>query len=427
MTDIPRDGSADATLALLSKGYDFISDRCDRLGSDIFRTRLMLSPVVCLRGPEAARFFYRGDAFTRRGAMPPTTLALLQGKGSVQSLDDAPHAHRKAMFVELMSRKRSEALADLMEETWRRRAAGWPERGRFSLLDEVQAILTEVVCRWAGLSLSERELEARGTELSAMIDGAGAVGPRMARAMWLRKRCERWARGLIAGVRFGEVRPPKDAPLMVVALHRDLEGELLSEDVAAKELLNLLRPVVAVARFIVHEQQALERRTETAAPLDDEVAKLAFAQEVRRLAPFFPFIGGRARRDLDFQGHRISEGDWVLLDLRGTLLHRDAWRRPERFDPSRFHPRDEWDRTAGHPDALVPQGAGDEGEGHRCPGEPATLALMRRAIGLLEAFPVQSAGREELSLSRMPAMPEHWGMVSARAPEPSATPAGSPA
>lgn len=427
MTEIPRDGSADATLALLSKGYDFISDRCDRLGSDIFRTRLMLSPVICLRGAEAASLFYRGDAFTRRRAMPLTTLALLQGKGSVQSLDDAPHAHRKAMFVELMSRKRSEALADLMEGVWRERAGGWTERGRFSLLDEVQSILTEAVCRWAGLSLCDEELERRGTELSAMIDGAGAVGPRLARALWLRKRCERWARRLIADVRSGDVNPPADAPVMVVALHRDLQGELLSADVAAKELLNLLRPVVAVARFIVHEQQAMERHAGAAAALKGEVAKLAFAQEVRRLAPFFPFIGGRARRDLEFRGHRICKGEWVLLDLRGTLMDRKAWRRPERFDPARFQPRDEWDRTAGHPDALVPQGAGDEGEGHRCPGEPATLALMRRSVGLLEEFPVRSAAPEELSLSRMPAMPEHWGVVSARAPEPSASPVGSPA
>ncbi len=425
MTDIPSDGSADATVALLRKGYDFISDRCDRLGSDIFRTRLMLSPVVCLRGPDAARFFYRSDAFTRKGAMPPTTLALLQGKGSVQSLDDAAHAHRKAMFVELMSRARSKALADLMEAAWRRRAAEWPQRERFSLLDEVQAILTEAVCRWAGLSLTARELEMRETELSAMIDGAGSVGPRVVRALRLRMRCERWARGLIARIRFGEVKAPRDSPAMVIALHRDGAGELMTEDAAAKELLNLLRPVVAVARFIVHEHEAMHAHPEAVDAARDEVGRLAFAHEVRRLAPFFPFIGGRARKDLEFQGHRIEKGAWVLLDLRGTLLHRDAWRRPESFDPARFRPGDEWDRTAGHPSALVPQGAGDEGSGHRCPGEPATLALMRRAIGLLQEFPLRPLEQRKLSLSRMPAMPEHWRMVSARKPEPAAAPARS--
>src|SRR5699024_7420889 len=81
MSTIPRDTRTDSTLALLSEGYTLIPRRCQRLKSDIFETRLMFKPVICTQGEEAARQFYTPDRFTRAGAMPTTTLMLLQDKG----------------------------------------------------------------------------------------------------------------------------------------------------------------------------------------------------------------------------------------------------------------------------------------------------------------------------------------------------------
>ncbi|MES0069597.1 hypothetical protein NKJ73_27915 [Mesorhizobium sp. M0074] len=78
---IPR-AAFDSTLALLREGYDFISARCRRMNTDIFATRLMLRPAICVRGAEAAEMFYGGDHFTRIGAMPQTTLRLLQDKAA---------------------------------------------------------------------------------------------------------------------------------------------------------------------------------------------------------------------------------------------------------------------------------------------------------------------------------------------------------
>lgn len=60
----------EGSLALLREGYTFISSRCDRFGTDAFRTRLMLRPVICLRGAEAAEFFYGGGRFGRKGHAP---------------------------------------------------------------------------------------------------------------------------------------------------------------------------------------------------------------------------------------------------------------------------------------------------------------------------------------------------------------------
>ena len=70
MTTIPRDGKLDSSLSLLREGNHFIPRRCQRLRSDIFQTRLLFEPTLCLHGEAAARLFYDQSRFTREGAAP---------------------------------------------------------------------------------------------------------------------------------------------------------------------------------------------------------------------------------------------------------------------------------------------------------------------------------------------------------------------
>lgn len=86
MTTIPRDTTVDSTLALLSEGYAFVSNRCNLYGSDAFETRLMLRRAICVRGEEAAALLYDSDRFTRKQALPKPALWLLLDKGSVNLL-----------------------------------------------------------------------------------------------------------------------------------------------------------------------------------------------------------------------------------------------------------------------------------------------------------------------------------------------------
>ena len=78
---IPRDNSLDASLALLSDPYRFISNRCRRYRSDLFETRLLLRKTMCMTGPEAAQLFYDPSRFARRGAMPKAIQRTLLGEG----------------------------------------------------------------------------------------------------------------------------------------------------------------------------------------------------------------------------------------------------------------------------------------------------------------------------------------------------------
>ena len=93
---LPALKTPDSSIDLLREGYTFIPRRCDQLGTDGFRTRLLFKPVTCIHGADAAGMFYNGHRFTRQGAFPTSIMHLLQDEGSVQALDGDAHHHRKA-------------------------------------------------------------------------------------------------------------------------------------------------------------------------------------------------------------------------------------------------------------------------------------------------------------------------------------------
>lgn len=409
MRTIPRDTGLDHTLALAREGYNFISNRCERLSTDIFETRLLLRRAICMRGAATAQIFYAGDRFTRVGAMPVSVLKLLQDYGSVQLLDGAPHRQRKRMFLSIGSPPEAARLASFFAHEWNRRLERWDGADRVVLFDELRPMLTRAVAAWAGVPLDKAEVEPRTREFSEMIEGTGSVGPRNWRALWLRERSERWARDIIKKVRSGDIHASRDCPVGIIAAHRDLDGKEPDVKTAAVELLSVQRAVVAAARFIVfaaktlHEYPEAGRRIATA---DGEYLD-HFVQEVRRLSPFFPFIGGRVRRPFEWRGYAFPKGRWVIFDLCGTNRDPRSWQDPAAFRPERF---------ADAPNAFefVPQGAGDASATHRCPGEELTVRLMKTAVRLLLDRTRYVVPDQDLSvnLSRFPALPRSGFVIS---------------
>lgn len=403
----------DSSIAFLRDGYLFGQRRFLRLRSDAFRTRIMGRPVVVMRGAEAARIFYEGDRFTRDRAMPTSVLHLLQDEGSVQSLDGVPHHHRKSLFARmLMDNDALRRLRELYAEEWFRATTDWD--APVVLHEELITVLTRVALRWVGIDPDTVDVPARAGELAGMIENAGRFGPPNWLARQRRHRTERWAGELIAGVRSGNVLVDPDSPLAQLAHHTELDGARLDQAAAAVELINLLRPVVAVGRFIVFAALALHVRPSwrMAFAGGDTGDVGNFVQEVRRYYPFFPVIGGRAQRGFEWHGHRFEIGDWVLLDLFATNRDERSWPDPDRFQPERFRT---W---AGEPNTLVPQGGGELIEGHRCPGERATIELMEEAVDLLTRGTDYDVPPQDLrvSLRRFPATPESGFVIEAVRP-----------
>jgi fatty-acid peroxygenase len=403
MPEIPRLISLDSTAALLLEGYPFISRRCRRHGTDAFETRILGQRVVCMTGEEASRLFYGSGRFTRKRAIPRPTLTLLQDFGSVAVLDGDAHRHRKAMFMDLMSRDGIARLVELTRSQWDSAVERWQD-GRESALDrEAQEVFCRAVCAWTGVPLGEGEERRRASELAAMFDGAGSVGPRQLRGQLARRRGERWIKDVVEGIRNGDLSVREGSPAHTVAWHRRLDGTLLEPETAAVEVINVLRPTVAVSRFVTFAALALHEHPHARERLrsggDEELH--AFVQEVRRTAPFFALTSGRVEEPFRWRGHDFAKGDWVMLDIYGTNRDPRVWEDPDRFDPERFA---QW---RGDPFTLIPQGGGDFLHGHRCAGEWITIELMKASVRFLTCDIEYGVPEQDLSvpLWRMPSVP----------------------
>lgn len=410
MSQIPKDRSLDSTLALAFDGYKFISKRCQRYQSDIFQTRLLLEKTICFKGEGAARIFYDLEKFSRKDAAPERVKKTLLGQGGVQGLDGDAHRQRKQMFMSLMADERIKQLADLTSEQWGIYAEKWEKMEKIVLFNEAQAVFCRAVCAWAGVPLQESEVEQRTNDIAAMIDGSGAVGPKHWRGRRGRKRAERWIEGIVGRIRTHQLEVAQESAAHVVAWHRSLEGKLLDEKVAAVEILNVLRPTVAVARYVTFAALALHEHPECRQKLhssEDDYLE-CFVQEVRRFYPFFPFASARVRQEFDWQGYHFPQGRKVLLDLYGTNHDSQLWERPESFWPERFR---QWDGSRFN---FIPQGGGDYYTNHRCPGEWITIELMKASLNFLTGsleydVPEQNL---EISFSRTPTIPKSGFVIS---------------
>lgn len=406
---IPREPGLDATLRFVAEGYDFIGERCRRFGSDIFQTRLLGRRVYCLRGAEAARMFYEPDRMTRNGAIPKSMLKLLQDEGSVATLDGAAHRRRKAMFLALMTPERLADMARRSAEALRARAATWPGRERVVLHPEFREILSRAICDWAGVPADDREAARLAHESGAMIDHAPNISPANWRARLLRRRSERFLRGVFERIRAGEIDPPDGSGARVIATHRDTEGRLLDPEVCAVEMLNLIRPTVAVARFMAFALRFLHGRPQDRERLAADDAFLeAFAQEVRRISPFFAIVGGVARGPFAWRDWRFEAGDRFILDLHGTGHEARVWPEPDAFRPERFL---DW---KGDPCTMIPQGGGDHHANHRCAGEWLTIEVMKAMLRTLAREIDYEVPPQDLRVDtrRLPALPASGFVVT---------------
>ncbi|WP_200207921.1 cytochrome P450 [Micromonospora coerulea] len=397
----------DSTLPLALEGYAWLPNRLRRADSDVLATRLLGQRAVALHGPEAARFFYDERHIRRHGAIPEAVRGTLLGRGAVHTLDGDAHRVRKAMFLALLTGGGVEDLVARTEAAWDAAARSWAGR-RVMLFDETARVLTRAVCDWTGVPLPGAEVSGLAADLVAMVDGFATAGPRHWRARLARGRRERWLTDLMQRVRHDDAVVPEESAVAAVARHRDADGWPLDPRTGAVEVLNIVRPTVAVTWFVAFTGHALHRwpaYRERLAGGDPAFAE-AFAHEVRRFYPFAPFVGGRAVTDLTWRGVRIPARTMVLLDLYGQNHDPRVWPDPYRFEPERYVGREIG------PFELVPQGGGDPRTGHRCPGEAITVALLRslavRLARLDHRVPPQDL---RIALHRIPARPASGVLV----------------
>lgn len=411
MSSIPRDKNFDSSLALMREGFPFIWNRCQRYQSDIFETRIMLEKTVCIHGEEAAKIFYDEDRFRRKDAVPITVKKTLFGEKGVQTLDDEEHKHRKAMFMSMMTPDRIQRLKNLTAEQWRTYLKKWEKTHQLVVLfEEVQEILCRAACDWTGIPLKEEEVRYRTDNFIAMVEAFGSAGPRNWRGMLARAQTNNWIARIIEQVRNGELAVEKGTAVDIFSTHPDVHGNLLDPKVAAVEVINVIRPYVAIAWYITFAAQALHEHPEYREKLQSEENDYAqlFVQEVRRYYPFTPFLGARVRKEFDWRVYHFKEGMLVLLDVYGMLHDPRQWERPDEFWPERFR---NWSES---PFNFIPQGGNDHYTGHRCAGEWLTIEATKLAVQFLTKSMTYEVPDQDLgfSLARMPTFPSSGFVIS---------------
>lgn len=406
---IPRDKTFDSTYDLFQEGYDFIRNHCWQLGTDVFQTRIQLKPTICMMGREASLLFYDEQKFKRSGAAPKRVMKTLFGQQGVQGLDGQAHRHRKAMFMALMNEQSLEALLRITEASWLSAINDWQQHNKPVILkDAVADILTQSVCQWAGVPLEPDEIRHRSQQFLLMIEAAGQIGLPHWQGRQARRSMEKWCRQLIQQTRHGSLPVSDNTALFQIAHHRELDDSVLPEQIAAVELLNVLRPTVAITYYVVLTALALHQFPHEAQRLGDAESRHRFVQEVRRFYPFFPATMAQVRQTFEWQGYRFEEGHRVMLDLYGTNHDERLWQNPEQFWPDRF--------LDYKPDtfSLIPQGGGDYWQNHRCAGEWFTVSIMALMTKLLTTTIDYDVPGQNLLLAhnKMPAIPESGFIIS---------------
>jgi fatty-acid peroxygenase len=273
--------------------------------------------------------------------------------------------------------------------------------------------------QWAGIPGTAAAQTRWAARLAQIVDGFGSpYSPAYLLATANRWWSDRHAERLVDAVRAGRLHPDPGTALHEWAWHRDPRGDLLPARLAGIELQNSFRPMIAVARFVAFAAAELHDRPEWRARIANEAAErgslvdgplaVAFAQEIRRTAPFVPMLPGWAKADLEFDGLRLPEGERVLLDITGTDLDESSWQRAAEFDPDRFVGIDDYEAIA----AFVPHGGGHPSSGHRCPGEKLAIAGLAAAVAALSDPRIEVSGSGlSVSRRRLPTKPRSGGRV----------------
>lgn len=402
MKTIPSVNAIGNALSFLDYGYDFLHQKRKELDSNIIAIKLMGMEVICLAGEEGTRLFYDTEKFQRNGAVPKRVQKTLTGEGAVHTLDGEKHRQRKGIFLEATTEEHLNRFVNSMTAEWENAVFRWQQKGEITLFPEAQQIITRAVCKWAGVPLPERDVEQRAQDFTAMVDAFGAVGPRHWRGKSARESTEEWIMNVLEQVRSGQLTAETGTALSVVDQYRE-DGEPLDNHMAAIELINLLRPAVAVAYFVVFAALALHDYPECKQKLrnNPEYAEW-FTLELRRFYPLAPIMGAITRADFEWQGFEFKKGTMVLLDIYGINHDEQIWDQPDQFVPERFG---KWNGSAYN---YVPHGGGFPQNGHRCPGERMTIETLKIAVDFLINWVDYEVPPQNLSFSmtRMPTYPE---------------------
>ncbi|WP_096550158.1 cytochrome P450 [Ureibacillus thermosphaericus] len=378
INEIPRDEGIDHSLALLKEGYEYILNRRKSLQTNIFETRILGKKAICMGGKEAAQLFYDQTKFQRQDAVPNRIIETLFGKNSVQTLDGVAHRHRKKMFMNVLTKEKINEFLDIAKLEWEKALDQWSKETEIIFYEEMKTLLCKAAFKWIGYPPHEKDTEILMNEIGAMFETPIAFGLQHWIGRNKRNQLEKKMEKLIEKIRSNEVQVQSESILHQFVFYKDLNGSLLDVETVAVEIINILRPIVAISIYINFIVMALSQFPHERVKLKNTPDYIhLFIQEVRRFYPLVPVAAAKAKSSFTWNGYAFHEGTLVLLDIYGTNHDSNIWVNPDEFQPERFA---QWQDDQF---SFIPQGGGRYETTHRCPGEQLTIEAMKLSLEYL--------------------------------------------
>jgi len=388
-------------LPLVGETFEFLRssrlfcEKRSRLHGPAFRSHVLGSKTVFLLGAEANQWVFAGEGKYLRNRWNSGTRRLL-GARCLALLEGGEHLERRRLLAPHFSYVAMRGFVPTIESITTRHLERWAARpGDFTLWDSMRELAFEIAL--------------------ALIFGEDRVD-----VPFLLKHFQRWTAGLFTPVpvalpftTFGRALASKQAMMeyldRVVAERRalaeqpaDLLGALLnSRDDAGQPLpSDVIRDELQLLLFAGHDTtvtatsnlmlqlasnpEALRLGREAVAglngplTLDSLRGTPALARLISEGMRLVPPIGGLFRsttRDAVYKGYRIPKGWTVMLNVGFTHRHTN-WTEPTRFDPERFGPERNEQRTPG---SFIPFGGGPR----TCLGQHFAMVEMSVLLALL--------------------------------------------
>lgn len=363
---------------LFNAGYGALGKLHEEVNAPVVKARLLNQEVVAVYGKEAAEKFYNATYFKRANAMPKPILKTLQGETGVQTLDGDEHLKRKGIFMDLMTPDR---MADYRKLLGKNLTNALNEQhGTFELYTLAKKVLFQTICTWSGINLgqlTEQEIDALTDDQVAMFEGVNSASDYLNGVIG-RKKAEKWAQELLQEAREHPLDKDRNLALYAFATAKDTKDNLLPLETAAVELLNIIRPTVAITVWVALMGRILFNKTEVYQKLANNFVELqdSFIEELRRYYPFFPMIPATSIQDVEIDGYLIPKDSWVVLDIYGTNHDARSMENADSFKVDRFVGKTKqisYDEEY----EMIAQGGGDFRQMHRCAGEWITLHTLR--------------------------------------------------
>lgn len=381
---------------------------------DVFKTRLLGTPTVFLRGAIANRFIFTDETQRFTVTWPPSTKALL-GSLSLALQTGATHQSRRKLLAQAFMPRALSGYMATMATITHQYLQRWQQQDHLTWYPELRNYTFDVACKLL-VGFDQGSQTPLGHWFETWCQGLFSIPlnlpwTRFGKAMVCRRQLLKELERIILD---RQNHPPSshDALGLLITAEDD-NGDRLSLDELKEQVLLLLFAghetlTSAIASFcllVAQHPDVVEklRWEQHHLPADltlDTLKQMTYLEQVlQEVMRLVPPVGGGFRKVIhacEFSGYHIPEGWNVLYQINTTHQDGTLYPNPDQFNPDRFRREEMGDRQKY---GYLPFGGGIR----ECLGkEFARLEMKVFAACLLRGYTWELLPDQDLSMITVP-------------------------